>query len=82
MIEPINVVFLNFIKFNRTLVLKIYKDIKAVGTLTTEIKDLIINSKSSFAPMTMPVGKDQMLFLFTWERHLSQYIMKVMQHVG
>ena len=45
--------------------LKIYKDIKAVGTLTTEIKDLIINSKSSFAPMTMPVGKDQMLFLFT-----------------
>ena len=47
------------------LCLKIYKDIKSAGTLTPEIKDLIINCKSSFTPMTMPVGKDQMMFLFT-----------------
>ena len=43
---------------------KIYKDIKVVGTLTPEIKNLIVNCKSSFAPMTMPVGKEQLLFLF------------------
>lgn len=47
------------------LSLKIYKDIKAAGTLTPEIKNLIINCKSSFAPLTMPVGRDQLLFLFT-----------------
>lgn len=47
------------------LCLKIYKDIKAAGALTTEIKEQIIHCKSSFAPLTMPVGRDQLLFLFT-----------------
>lgn len=45
--------------------LKIYKDIKMAGRLTSDIKELIINCKSSFAPLTMPVGRDQLLFLFT-----------------
>lgn len=59
---------MNFIpdqSYSPYLCLKIYKDIKAAGTLTPEIKDLIINCKSSFAPLTMPVGRDQLLFLFT-----------------
>ena len=45
--------------------LKIYKDIKMAGRLTSDIKELIINCKSSFASLTMPVGRDQLLFLFT-----------------
>ena len=59
---------MNFIpdqSYSPYLSLKIYKDIKAVGILTADIKEQIINCKSSFAPMTMPVGKDQLLFLFT-----------------
>ena len=47
------------------LCLKIYKDIKTAGTLIPEIKKQIINCKSSFAPLTMPVGRDQLMFLFT-----------------
>ena len=59
---------MNFIpdqSYSPYLCLKIYKDIKAAGTLTPAIKNLIINCKSSFAPLTMPVGRDQLLFLFT-----------------
>jgi hypothetical protein len=59
---------MNFIpdqSYSPYLCLKIYKDIKAAGMLTPEIKDQIINCKSSFAPLTMPVGRDQLLFLFT-----------------
>lgn len=59
---------MNFIpdqSYSPYLCLKIYKDIKTAGTLTPEIKKKIINCKSSFAPLTMPVGRDQMLFLFT-----------------
>lgn len=59
---------MNFIPdqtYSPYLCLKIYRDIKDAGTLTPEIKSLIINCKSSFAPMTMPVGKDQLQFLFT-----------------
>ena len=59
---------MNFIpdqSYSLYLSLKIYKDLKNVGTLTPEIKAQIINCKSSFAPLTMPVGKDQLLFLFT-----------------
>ena len=59
---------MNFIpdqSYSPYLCLKIYKDIKTVGTLTPEIKKQIINCKSSFAPLTMPVGRDQLLFLFT-----------------
>lgn len=59
---------MNFIpdqSYSPYLSLKIYKDIKSIGCLTPEIKDLIINCKSSFAPLTMPVGKDQLMFLFT-----------------
>lgn len=47
------------------LSLQIYKDIKEHGQLTDEIKTKIINCKAMWTPMTMPVGKDQMLFLFT-----------------
>ena len=59
---------MNFItdqSYSPYLCLKIYKDIKAAEMLTSEIKDQIINCKSSFAPLTMPVGRDQLLFLFT-----------------
>ena len=59
---------MNFIpdqSYSPYLSLKIYRDIKDAGTLTPEIKDLIINCKSSFVPFTMPVGRDQLLFLFT-----------------
>ena len=59
---------MNFIpdqSYSPYLSLKIYKDIKEAGVLTPEIKNLIINCKSSFAPLTMPVGQNQMLFLFT-----------------
>ena len=59
---------MNFIpdqSYSPYLSLNIYKDIKIAGTLTPEIKKKIINCKSSFAPLTMPVGRDQMLFLFT-----------------
>lgn len=59
---------MNFIpdqSYSPYLCLKIYKDIKAAGALTTEIKEQIIHCKSSFAPLTMPVGRDQLLFLFT-----------------
>lgn len=59
---------MNFIpdqSYSPYLCLKIYKDIKTEGTLTPEIKKQIINCKSSFAPLTIPVGRDQLLFLFT-----------------
>ena len=59
---------MNFIpdqSYSPYLCLKIYKDIKNAAALTPEIKDLIINCKSSFAPLTMPVGRDQLMFLFT-----------------
>lgn len=44
--------------------LKIYRDLKKEGRITPDIKEQIINCKSSFQPMTMPVGRDQLLFLF------------------
>ena len=44
--------------------LKIYRDLKKEGKITPDIKEQIINCKSSFQPMTMPVGRDQLLFLF------------------
>lgn len=59
---------MNFIpdqSYSPYLSLKIYKDIKTIGHFTPEIKDMIINCKSSFAPLTMPVGRDQLMFLFT-----------------
>ena len=59
---------MNFIpdqSYSPYLCLKIYKDIKNVAALTPEIKDFIINCKSSFAPLTIPVGRDQLMFLFT-----------------
>lgn len=59
---------MNFIpdqSYSPYLCLKIYKDIKTEGTLTPKIKKQIINCKSSFAPLTIPVGRDQLLFLFT-----------------
>jgi hypothetical protein len=59
---------MNFIpdqSYSPYLSLKIYKDIKTICHLTPEIKDMIINCKSSFAPLTMPVGRDQLMFLFT-----------------
>lgn len=47
------------------LSLQIYKELKKTGILTDEMKNKIINCKAMWAPMTIPVGKDQMLFLFT-----------------
>lgn len=61
----LHMIFIPDPSYSLYLSLKIYKDLKNVGTLTPEIKAQIINCKSSFAPLTMPVGKDQLLFLFT-----------------
>lgn len=47
------------------LSLNIYKEIKEKGEMTQEIKDRILNCKAAWQPMTIPVGKDQMLFLYT-----------------
>lgn len=46
------------------LSLKIYQDLKKSKTITPEIAEQIIHCKSAFQPMTMPVGRDQLLFLF------------------
>lgn len=46
------------------LSLKIYRDLKDAGTITPELADQIMHCKSAFQPMTMPVGRDQLLFLF------------------
>lgn len=59
---------MNFIpdqSYSPYLCQQIYRDIKAAGQLTSDIQNQILHCKSSFAPMTMPVGKDQLLFLFT-----------------
>lgn len=45
--------------------LQIYKNIKAAGSITKECAEQIINCKSQWAPMTIPVGRDEMAFLFT-----------------
>ena len=50
--------------YSRYLGLQIYKDIKSAGEITPEIEKDIINCKSAFEPMTMPIGRDQLLFLF------------------
>lgn len=47
------------------LSLKIYKELKKAGTITPEIAELIRGCKSTFASPSMPVGVDQILFLFT-----------------
>lgn len=47
------------------LSLQIYKSVKAAGGVTTEIADSIVNAKQSFVSPSMPVGKNQILFLFT-----------------
>ena len=44
--------------------LEIYRQLKREGSITEQIRDQIIHCKASFAPMTMPVGRDQLLFLF------------------
>ena len=50
--------------YSHYLGLGIYRELKEKGTITPEIRDKIVHCKSSFMPMTMPVGKDQLLFLF------------------
>lgn len=45
--------------------LEIYKEIKRAGEITPEIKEQILNCKSTFTSPTMPVGIDQILFLFS-----------------
>lgn len=57
--------FISDQSYSPYLSLHIYKDIQKVGTLTSEITEQIINCKSAWKPMTFPVGKDQMLFLYT-----------------
>lgn len=45
--------------------LQIYKNVKSAGGITTDIAEQINNAKQSFVSPTMPVGKDQILFLFS-----------------
>lgn len=53
--------------------LAIYRAVKQAGCITPTIEDLIRNVKRSFAVDTMPVGIDQMLFLFNSAgKHLVQ----------
>lgn len=59
---------MNFISdqsYSPYLSLHIYREIKKAGMLTPEIKKQIINCKTAWQPMTIPVGRDQMLFLYT-----------------
>ena len=59
---------MNFIQdqsYSPYLSLQIYNEIKKAGELNDDIKWQIVNCKSMWQPLTMPVGKDQMLFLFT-----------------
>lgn len=58
---------MNFIpdqNYSPYLSLKIYRDLKEAGSITKEIQEQITHCKASFTPMTMPVGRDQLLFLF------------------
>ena len=60
---------MNFIpdqSYSPFLSLQIYHTIKEAGAITPEVEEQIRFCKRSFAPITMPVGKDQMLFLFTY----------------
>lgn len=45
--------------------LQIYEELKYQGCITEEIKEKIVNVKQSFISPTMPVGSDQILFLFS-----------------
>lgn len=45
--------------------LQIYKDVKASGGITPEIAEQIVNVKQSFVSPSMPVGMEQMSFLFS-----------------
>ena len=45
--------------------LQIYKDVKTAKGLTADIKELIMHCKQSFVSPTMPVGKEQIYFLFS-----------------
>lgn len=44
---------------------EVYKKIRKDATITPEIKALIVNVKQSFVSPSMPVGIDQMYFLFS-----------------
>lgn len=44
---------------------EVYKKIRMEGTITPEIKALIVNAKQTFVSPSMPVGIDQMYFLFS-----------------
>jgi len=45
--------------------LSIYREIKDANAITPHVQELILNCKSTFVSPTMPVGKDQILFLFS-----------------
>lgn len=45
--------------------LEIYKELKEVKAVTPHIADMIVNCKQSFVSPTMPVGKEQIYFLFS-----------------
>lgn len=45
--------------------LQIYKDVKLANGLTADIEELIKHCKQSFVSPTMPVGKEQIYFLFS-----------------
>lgn len=45
--------------------LQIYKVVKVVGGITSEIAEKVVNAKQSFVSPSMPVGKEHILFLFS-----------------
>lgn len=45
--------------------LQIYKEVKEAGEITFHVEDLIRNCKQSFVSPTMPVGREQIYFLFS-----------------
>lgn len=45
--------------------LSIYRELKAAGNITPHIKEQIINCKQTFSSPSMPVGKQEIFFLFS-----------------
>lgn len=57
--------FISDQSYSPFLGLQIYKDIKNAGTISPKCAEQIRTCKSQWASMTIPVGRDEMSFLFT-----------------
>ncbi len=57
--------FISNQSFSPYFSLQIYEGLKNQGCITEEIKEKIVNVKQSFTSPTMPVGSEQILFLFS-----------------